>query len=669
MTIINRKDITMKKKILSIVLSASMLFISCAQVFAAPSDIPFNERSVTVSADTVDTEIEAFEKALQKTNNYDKVLEAYKKLMDLSAKIGDTLALNTAEIEKLDYGIDSAYSREELDRSYNECMEYDKKIDLAVKSILQSSYADKFRERWGDERTEMVENISEEIDNSQKEFNDRYYELLENKADGVEFVKLLKEVIAHSGSDDTENTEEETSDLQQMYEYCQSVSDYWYYVNKFRNYGTHMGLSDVKGEIKIENPLETLSFVGKIDSRLKTAYDYLVKNNLCFYDDDGEGYAGTTYPLTTHEDAEVLAAGDEDVIGTLIHEFGHFQSILGAKADSEEVYFGYYPISALAEFESQMFELIATSYYDEIYGENADAMKFRVLVSSFQTLSSAASLTAWEMSLYSDEALNADNEELNAALTNAFGENWYEVCQFYFINPGGYIQYSLTMFDAIQVYYMYLKNPKEGLDKYFEACSYKNGTYEEITEKLGLVSAYDENAAEYIKGITESIFKSEYGMDYATALDYFENGTYLGSVFPTRQKVSVNGGEAQTLMAYNSSGFNYVRIRDLAKLLNGTSAQFDVEYDESKSEVNILPGKAYTSVSDETEEMPEVETAGQKAAGTYSLLCDGNPVSSGGSIFVNGWNCFLLRGLADNGVIEMTVDYDENSDTVLIYTE
>lgn len=36
-----------------------------------------------------------------------------------------------------------------------------------------------------------------------------------------------------------------------------------------------------------------------------------------------------------------------------------------------------------------MFELIATDYYDEIYGDNADAMKFDTLVSRFQIVASA----------------------------------------------------------------------------------------------------------------------------------------------------------------------------------------------------------------------------------------------------------------------------------------
>ena len=82
--------------------------------------------------------------------------------------------------------------------------------------------------------------------------------------------------------------------------------------------------------------------------------------------------------------------------------------------------------------------------------------------------------------------------------------------------------------------------------------------YIELNERYGLVSAFDENVYDVITEATNNIFKHFFDVDYDTALDYFENKTYLGNVFPTAQKVSVDGGEAQPLYAYNSNGFNYI---------------------------------------------------------------------------------------------------------------
>lgn len=657
----------MKKRIISILLALSMTVSAGAAVLAAPSDIPFEQRAMAVDTIKADKAIEAFESDLKKSNNYDKVFEDYKSLMDLSVEISDIMNLNWAETEKLNYGMNTTSTRDELDKNYNECSEYKEKIDEQIKSILESKYADDFKKYWGDDKTEKVQNMSGIADMAAKEFNDRYYELLNKNADGKEFASLLKEVIAHNKND--EELDEETAErLHKIINYCNSIADYRYYVNKFNNYGAHLGLTEIKGENNIDNPIKKLAFVGEINEHLKKAYDYMVKNNLCFYDDNEKDVAGVTFRLIGSEDSEILAFGDNDVMRTLIHEFGHYQNFFGKEVDSEDYYFGAVHTSPIVEFDSQMFELIATDYYDEIYGDNAGAMKFDTLVSCFQIVTSAK-MAYFENSLYNDNVLKMSDEDLDKALTNQFGEEWYKTCQFCFTNPGTYLGYSLTMFNAIQVYDIFLKDKQSGIDKYFEACACEGDTYEEVTEKLGLVSAFDDNAAQYLKNITNDIFKTEYGIDYDTALDYFENGTYLGKVFPTEQKVSVNGGETQKLIAYNRDGFNYIKIRDLAKLLNGTSSQFDVEYDETVGKINIVTGKPYTANENDTDEIAEVKTAGQKAAGTYSLCRNGENVRFGGMIFVNGYNCFLLRGLAENKVLGINVDYDEETNTVLIYTE
>lgn len=657
----------MKKRIISILLALSMTVSAGVSALAAPSDIPFEQRTMAVDTIKADKAIEAFESDLKKSNNYDKVFEDYKSLMDLSVEISDIMNLNWAETEKLNYGMNTTSTRDELDKNYNECSEYKEKIDEQIKSILESKYADDFKKYWGDDKTEKVQNMSGIADMAAKEFNDRYYELLNKNADGKEFASLLKEVIAHNKND--EELDEETAErLHKIINYCNSIADYRYYVNKFNNYGAHLGLTEIKGENNIDNPIKKLAFVGEINEHLKKAYDYMVKNNLCFYDDNEKDVAGVTFRLIGSEDSEILAFGDNDVMRTLIHEFGHYQNFFGKEVDSEDYYFGAVHTSPIVEFDSQMFELIATDYYDEIYGDNAGAMKFDTLVSCFQIVTSAK-MAYFENSLYNDNVLKMSDEDLDKALTNQFGEEWYKTCQFCFTNPGTYLGYSLTMFNAIQVYDIFLKDKQAGIDKYFEACACEGDTYEEVTEKLGLVSAFDDNAAQYLKNITNDIFKTEYGIDYDTALDYFENGTYLGKVFPTEQKVSVNGGETQKLIAYNRDGFNYIKIRDLAKLLNGTSSQFDVEYDETVGKINIVTGKPYTANENDTDEIAEVKTAGQKAAGTYSLCRNGENVRFGGMIFVNGYNCFLLRGLAENKVLGINVDYDEETNTVLIYTE
>ena len=64
-------------------------------------------------------------------------------------------------------------------------------------------------------------------DMAAKEFNDRYYELLNKNADGKEFASLLKEVIAHNKND--EELDEETAERShRIINYCNSIADYRY---------------------------------------------------------------------------------------------------------------------------------------------------------------------------------------------------------------------------------------------------------------------------------------------------------------------------------------------------------------------------------------------------------------------------------------------------------
>ena len=107
----------MKKRIISILLALSMTVSAGAAVLAAPSDIPLEQRTMAVDTVKADKAIEAFESDLKKSNNYDKVFEDYKSLMDLSVEISDIMTLNWAETEKLNNGMNVTSTRDELNKN------------------------------------------------------------------------------------------------------------------------------------------------------------------------------------------------------------------------------------------------------------------------------------------------------------------------------------------------------------------------------------------------------------------------------------------------------------------------------------------------------------------------------------------------------------------------
>ena len=73
-----------------------------------------------------------------------------------------------------------------------------------------------------------------------------------------------------------------------------------------------------------------------------------------------------------------------------------------------------------------------------------------------------------------------------------------------------------------------------------------------------------------------------------------------GTAYAASQTVSIDGRpvsfQMYALKDAGGNGTNYVKLRDLAYALNGTAAQFYVEYDGA---IQLVPGRAYTSAGGE----------------------------------------------------------------------
>ena len=67
---------------------------------------------------------------------------------------------------------------------------------------------------------------------------------------------------------------------------------------------------------------------------------------------------------------------------------------------------------------------------------------------------------------------------------------------------------------------------------------------------------------------------------------------------PTSQNILLNAKEVKCEV-YNIKGSNYFKLRDVAAILNGTSAQFSIEYDGA---IYITTNNEYISVGDELAE-------------------------------------------------------------------
>ena len=145
------------------------------------------------------------------------------------------------------------------------------------------------------------------------------------------------------------------------------------------------------------------------------------------------------------------------------------------------------------------------------------------------------------------------------------------------------------------------------------------------------------------------------------------SNTAAATAKPTTSKVNVNGSGA-SFDAYNINGNNYFKLRDVAKIVNGTEKQFEVEWDTKIKAINLISNRSYTAVGGE---MTNGDGKSKSASlNTSKIYQDGSEVSLT-AYNINGNNYFKLRDIASAFNIGITWDGKTNTigiDTSKSYT-
>ena len=129
----------------------------------------------------------------------------------------------------------------------------------------------------------------------------------------------------------------------------------------------------------------------------------------------------------------------------------------------------------------------------------------------------------------------------------------------------------------------------------------------------------------------------------------------------TRQDLKVDE-EVKETEVYNIDGYNYFKLRDMAALLNGTKAQFSVDFDAEKKEVYAVTGEEYEPVGG------ELETGTDKSAScttsVWKFFANGEEQEV--AVYnIGGNNFFKLRDLGN--ALGFYVDYVDP--TMLVFSE
>ena len=133
------------------------------------------------------------------------------------------------------------------------------------------------------------------------------------------------------------------------------------------------------------------------------------------------------------------------------------------------------------------------------------------------------------------------------------------------------------------------------------------------------------------------------------------------------QKLRFNGADRSDVEKYNIDGSNFFKLRDLAALLDGSAAQFNVGYDSTSRTVSITTGVGYTFVGGELE--LSGDQSASAVASPQSITVDGKAVTGLTVYNIGGSNFFRLRELGELLGFAGAIGYDDAARTVTLDVE
>lgn len=187
---------------------------------------------------------------------------------------------------------------------------------------------------------------------------------------------------------------------------------------------------------------------------------------------------------------------------------------------------------------------------------------------------------------------------------------------------------------------------------------------------LGSV-AYSMFSTDYSAALTKSGDLYHWGYNVVTPYKVLTGVKLPGAVpstptltaTPTASKVLVDGSNV-SFDAYNIAGNNYFKLRDLAKVISGTSKQFAVGYDAESKAITLNSGESYTLVGGE---LSKGDGKAKNAASTTSKIFVNGKETPFTAYNIGGNNYFKLRDVTK--VFNIGVGYDNETKVITINTD
>ncbi len=250
-----------------------------------------------------------------------------------------------------------------------------------------------------------------------------------------------------------------------------------------------------------DEPFELIrDYSAKLSADIETSADRINDEKLYSVGTGSGCYTGSyTVDLPLNNSALVYVYSDDTYfdLQTCIHEFGHFHSSF---YDETDAYMSMTNID-VAEIQSQGMELLFMQFYDDIYGDQADAMKLLKFYDMSDVIISSFLIGEFEYTALTkaEEMTPQDVVDLYDDIMGEYAEGY----PFYYVShmfeqPGYYISYGVSALAALDIMDDCINDPDKALEKY---------------EKIAKVPANDVNST-FRSSLSECGFEDVLSKEY-----------------------------------------------------------------------------------------------------------------------------------------------------------
>ncbi|MCM1270308.1 MAG: hypothetical protein NC247_06770 [Ruminococcus flavefaciens] len=259
-----------------------------------------------------------------------------------------------------------------------------------------------------------------------------------------------------------------------------------------------------------DDPFKVIQeYAPRLSTEIAEAADTIVENELYTIADGEECYNGSftsAMPKSKSSVVYIYNDGDYNNLLTPVHEFGHYYASF---YDDIPTYLAASNID-IAETQSQGFEFLFTQFYDEIYEEQADAMKIIKTYDMLYSVISGFFIGEFEYTVLANRE-NYTPEDV-VKLWHDIMDDYIPDTEFYIVNhlfesPGYYISYGVSALAAFDIWEDCIYNTDEALKKYEKiartSCNEKDNNFHSAIKDAGFSDVLNK---EYIKVLAQEIY-------------------------------------------------------------------------------------------------------------------------------------------------------------------